>query len=53
MIVSDPPNCGVTYNHHYDDRNRFIIQATGVIIYDGNMFIVEAIEVKISRKGKK
>jgi hypothetical protein len=27
-IVSDAPNCSVTYDHHYDDRNRFIIQAT-------------------------
>ncbi len=29
MIVGDAPNCGLTYNHHYDDRNSFIIQATG------------------------
>ncbi len=29
MIVSDAPNCGVTYNRHYDDRNSFIIQASG------------------------
>ncbi len=29
-IVSDAPNCGVTYNCHYADRNSFIIQATGV-----------------------
>jgi hypothetical protein len=28
MIVSDTPNCGITYNRHYDDRNSFIIQAT-------------------------
>jgi hypothetical protein len=27
-IVSDAPNCGVNYDHHYDDRNSFIIQAT-------------------------
>ncbi len=27
-IVSDAPNCGITYNRHYDDRNSFIIQAT-------------------------
>jgi hypothetical protein len=26
---SDAPNCGVTYDCHYDDRNSFIIQATG------------------------
>jgi hypothetical protein len=29
-IVSDAPNCGITYDSHYDDRNSFIIQATGV-----------------------
>jgi len=28
MIVSDAPNCGVTYNRHYDNHNSFIIQAT-------------------------
>jgi hypothetical protein len=28
MIVSDAPNCGITYDRHYDDRNSFIIQAT-------------------------
>ncbi len=28
MIVSDTPNCGVTYDCHYDDHNSFIIQAT-------------------------
>ncbi len=28
-IVSNAPNCGVTYDHLYDDRNSFIIQATG------------------------
>ncbi len=28
MIVSDAPNCGITYDCHYDDRNSFIIQAT-------------------------
>ncbi len=33
MIVSDAPNCGVTYDRHYDDHNSFIIQATGSIIY--------------------
>ncbi len=31
-MVSDAPNCGVTYDHHYDDRNSFIIQATGSCI---------------------
>jgi hypothetical protein len=28
MIVSEAPNCGITYDCHYDDRNSFIIQAT-------------------------
>ncbi len=28
-ILSDAPNCGVTYDRHYDDRNSFIMQATG------------------------
>jgi hypothetical protein len=28
MIVSDAPNCGVTYDRHYDNHNSFIIQAT-------------------------
>jgi len=28
MIVSDTPNCGITYDHHYDDCNSFIVQAT-------------------------
>ncbi len=27
-LVSDAPNCGITYDCHYDDRNSFIIQAT-------------------------
>jgi hypothetical protein len=27
MIVSDAPNCGITYDCHYDDRNNFTIQA--------------------------
>ncbi len=27
-IISDAPNCGVTYDCLYDDRNSFIIQAT-------------------------
>jgi hypothetical protein len=28
---SDVPNCSVTYDRHYDDRNSFIIQATSLI----------------------
>jgi hypothetical protein len=27
MIVSYAPNCGVTYEPHYDNHNSFIIQA--------------------------
>ncbi len=30
-IVSDIPNCGVTYDRHYDDHNSSIIQAIGVV----------------------
>jgi hypothetical protein len=37
MIVSDAPNCGVTYNHHSDDYRG--------VIYDRNMFIVQAIGI--------
>jgi hypothetical protein len=32
-IVSEAPNCGITYDRHYDDRNSFIVQATAVAIY--------------------
>jgi hypothetical protein len=35
-IVSDAPNCGVTYNRHSDDFKG--------IIYDCNMFIAQATE---------
>jgi hypothetical protein len=31
MIISDAPNCGITYDRQSDDRNSFIIQATVVI----------------------
>jgi hypothetical protein len=34
MIISDTPNCGITYNRHYDDRNSFIIQATGESVFE-------------------
>ncbi len=30
--LSDAPNCSVTYDRHYDDRNSFIIQANGLHI---------------------
>jgi ribosomal protein L16 Arg81 hydroxylase len=30
---SDAPNCSVTYDRHYDDRNSFIIQATGQTLH--------------------
>ncbi len=32
MIISGAPNCGITYDCHYDNRNSFIMQAT-----DGSM----------------
>ncbi len=53
-IVSDAPNCGITYNRHSDDsrdviydRNIFIVQATGMFIlgrpyHIGLMFVGEA-----------
>ncbi len=31
MTVSDAPNCSVTYDRHYDDRNSFILQAQVVL----------------------
>ncbi len=30
-IVRDAPNCGITYDRHYDDSNSFLIQATGLL----------------------
>jgi hypothetical protein len=30
-IVSDAPNCGITYERLFDDHNSFIIQAIGVV----------------------
>jgi hypothetical protein len=35
-IVIDDPNCGITYDHHYDDHNSLIIQASR----DGNIYIL-------------
>ncbi len=35
-IVSDPPNCGITYNCHSDYSRG--------VIYDHNVFIVQATE---------
>ena len=35
MILSDTPNCGITYNRHYDDHKSFIIQATGACAFAG------------------
>jgi hypothetical protein len=32
MIVSDAPNCGVTYDRHNDDHNSFITQATDSLL---------------------
>jgi hypothetical protein len=34
MILSDAPNCGLTYNRHYENRDSFIIQAT--VVYAQN-----------------
>ena len=53
MIVSDAPNCGVTYNHHSDDssgviynHNMFIVWAIDCgVTYDRNSFIIQATEV--------
>ncbi len=28
-VISDTPDCGITYDPHYDDCNSFVIQATG------------------------
>jgi hypothetical protein len=36
MIASDAPNCGITYDRHYDDRNSFTIQATEYFEYQIN-----------------
>jgi hypothetical protein len=30
-IISDTPNCGITYNPQSDDHNSFIIQVNGAI----------------------
>jgi hypothetical protein len=29
-IVSDAPNCGITYDRHYEYHNSFIIQPAGL-----------------------
>ncbi len=44
MVVSDAPNCGVTYDHHYDNRNSFIIQATGIMMADDPVPIFDLLE---------
>ncbi len=36
MIASDAPNCGITYDRHYDDHNSFTIQATEYFEYQIN-----------------
>jgi len=60
-IVSDTPNCGVTYDRHYDVRNSFIIQATGfyetnkqrcIISLIINCFIIFKRERKMLADGK-
>jgi CTP:phosphocholine cytidylyltransferase-like protein len=62
MTVSDAPNCGITYNHHYDNRNSFIIRATEVVelgvndILDStncllkNMFVKPFSQISVSKK---
>ena len=40
-IVSDAPNCSVTYDRHNDDRNSFIIQAPGVNVIKLFSFIID------------
>jgi hypothetical protein len=37
-IVSDAPNCGVTYDRHYDNRISFLIQTTGQNLLIANSF---------------
>jgi len=46
---SDAPNCSVTYDRHYDDRNSFIIKATVITIvnYERHLFIVQATGISI------
>ncbi len=48
-IVSDAPNCGVTYNHHYDNHNSFIIQAPDLTTFDlrkdmVTQYLIESLE---------
>ncbi len=37
VVNYDAPNCGVTYDRHYDNRNSFIIQATEGKIYPSTL----------------
>jgi hypothetical protein len=43
MTVSDAPNCSVTYNRHYDNRNSFIIQATDAQdkMWENDFFVIK------------
>jgi len=43
MIVSGAPNCGITYDHHYDNRNSFIIQGTSAFV-QANAFATDNVE---------
>ncbi len=48
-IVSDAQNCGVTNDHHYDDRNNFIVQATDCLCYaECGIFIVMLGDIVLS-----
>ncbi len=46
MITSDAPNCGITYERHYDNRNSFIIQATGE--FTGSKFSIYSLDKEFS-----
>ncbi len=43
MIVSDAPNCGVTYDRHYGNCNSFIIQATSYFLDETSLFHLTAV----------
>ncbi len=43
-VKSDAPNCSVTYDRHYDDRNSFIIQATEVFVAKRNFYQKQVID---------
>ncbi len=51
MIISDAPNCGVTYDRQSDDRNSFIIQATELGLYYKHTTIVNYTSSVINKPG--